>query len=92
MPLPSHIREEMERKRVEEHRLASRDAFRANIRAALMCVVWSCAGLVCMGWGLHTTDPELGDVAWKGGMVLGYSGILFTIVRWYSKARKRGDV
>jgi hypothetical protein len=82
----------MERKRVEEHRLASRDAFRANVRAALTCVAWSCAGLVCMGWGLHTTDPELGDIAWKGGMVVGYSGILFTIVRWYSKARKRGDV
>ena len=82
----------MERKRVEEHRLASRDAFRANIRAALMCVAWSCAGLVCMGWGLHTTDPQLGDIAWKGGMVLGYAGILFTVVRWYSKARTRGDV
>ena len=92
MPLPRHIREEMERKRVEEHRLASRDAFWANVRAALMCVMWCCAGLVCMGWGLHTTDPELGDIAWKGGMVLGYTGILFTVVRWYSKARKRGDV
>jgi len=45
-----------------------------------------------MAWGLHTTNPELGDIAWKGGMVLGYSGILLTIVRWYSKARKRGDV
>ena len=92
MPLPRHVREEMERKRDEEHRLASRDAFWANVRAALTCIMWSCAGLVCMAWGLHTTDPELGDVAWKGGMVLGYSGILLTIVRWYSKARKRGDV
>ena len=82
----------MERKRVEEHRLASRDAFRANIRAALMCIAWSCAGLVCMGWGLHTTDPELGQIAWKGGMVVGYAGILFTVVRWHAKARKRGDV
>ena len=92
MPLPQEIQEELERKRREEHLEAERDSFWAHVRTALMCVAWSCAGLVCMGWGLHTTDPELGDVAWKGGMVLGYSGILFTIVRWYSKARKRGDV
>ncbi len=81
----------MERKRVDEHRLASRDAFRANVQAALMCVAWSAVGLVIMGWGLHTTDPDLGQVAWKGGMVVGYTGILLTVVRWYLKARERGD-
>ena len=92
MPLPREIREEMERRRVDEHRLASRDAFRANVRAGLMCVAWSCAGLVVMGWGLHTTDAELGEIAWRGGMILGYAGILVTVVRWYRKARQRGDV
>jgi len=81
----------MERKRVDEHRLASRDAFWANVQAALMCVAWSAVGLVIMGWGLHTTDPDLGQVAWKGGMVVGYTGILLTVVRWYLKARERGD-
>jgi hypothetical protein len=91
MPLPQEIREEMERKRVAEHRLASRDAFRANVQAALMCVAWSAVGLVIMGWGLHTTDPDLGQVAWKGGMIVGYTGILLTVVRWYLKARERGD-
>jgi len=91
MPLPQEIREEMERKRVDEHRLASRDAFRANVQAALMCVAWSAVGLVIMGWGLHTTDPDLGQAAWKGGMVVGYTGILLTVVRWYRKARERGD-
>jgi len=92
MPLPREIREEMERKRVEEHRLASRDAFWANLRTGLACMAWSCAGLVCMAWGLHTTDPDLGQVAFKGGMVLGYAGILFTLVRWHLKAKQRGDV
>lgn len=82
----------MERKRVDEHRLASRDAFRANVQAALMCVAWSAVGLVIMGWGLHTTDPDLGQVAWKGGVIVGYTGILLTVVRWYLKARERGDV
>ena len=92
MPLPRHIREELERKRVEEHRKATRDAFWANVRTALMCVAWSCAGLLCMAWGLHTTDPERGEVAWKGGVIVGYAGILFTLMRAHAKAKERGDV
>jgi hypothetical protein len=81
----------MELKRADEHQRAARDAFRAHVRTALMCVAWSVAGLVVMGWGLHTTDRELGEIAWRGGIVLGYAGILFTLVRAYSKAKERGD-
>jgi hypothetical protein len=92
MPLPREIQEELERKRHEEHKQAERDAFRANVRAALMCVVWSAAGLGVMAFGLHTSDPEIGAIAWKGGMVVGYAGIVFTLMRWHSKARDRGDV
>jgi hypothetical protein len=92
MPLPRHIREELERKRVEEHQQATRDAFWAHVRTALMCVAWSCLGLVCMAWGLHTTDQELGAIAWRGGMVVGYAGIVFTLTRAYRKAKERGDI
>ena len=92
MPLPPEIQEELERKRHEEHKLAERDAFRATVRSALMCVVWSAAGLAVMAFGLHTNDPELGAIAWKGGMVVGYGGIVFTLMRWHSKAKDRGDV
>ena len=92
MPLPREIREELERKRVEEHRLAQRDSFWANVRTALMCVAWSCIGLFVMAWGLHTTDRYLGELAWRGGVIIGYAGILLTVVRWYLKARSRGDV
>ena len=91
MPLPRHIREELERKRVAEHQQATRDSFSANVRAAVMCVVWSIVGLAIMAWGLHTTDPELGQVAWRGGVIVGYAGILFTVVRWHLKAKDRGD-
>lgn len=91
MPLPREIREEMEQKRVAEHHQASRDAFWANVRAAFMCVVWSCVGLVVMAFGLHTTDPDLGQVFWRGGVIVGYAGILFTTVRWHLKRRERGD-
>ena len=92
MPLPQEIQEELERKRREEHLQAERDAFWAHVRTALMCVGWSVVGLAFMGWGLHTNDPDLGQIAWKGGMVVGYAGILFTLIRAHSKAKDRGDV
>ena len=76
----------------EEHLQAERDSFWAHVRTALMCVAWSVAGLAFMGWGLHTNDPDLGQIAWKGGMVVGYAGILFTLIRAHSKAKDRGDV
>jgi uncharacterized membrane protein YidH (DUF202 family) len=92
MPLPRHIQEELEEKRRNEHQAAERDAFRAHVRTALMCVAWSAIGLVGMGFGLHTTDPELGQIFWKGGMIVGYAGILGTLVRAYAKAKQRGDI
>ena len=92
MPLPQDIQEELERKRREEHQLAERDAFRANVRTALLCVVWSALGLAIMGWGLHTSDVELGQIAWKGGMIVGYAGILTTLIRAHSKSKERGDI
>jgi hypothetical protein len=92
MPLPREIQEELERKRRDEHVQAERDSFRAHVRTALACVAWSAVGLVVMAWGLHTSDPELGQVAWKGGIVVGYAGILFTLIRAHAKAKDRGDV
>ena len=92
MHLLPEIQEELERKRREEHRQAERDSFWAHVRTALTCVAWSAAGIACMGFGLHTSDPELGQVFWKGGMVVGYAGILFTLIRAHSKAKERGDV
>jgi ABC-type amino acid transport system permease subunit len=91
MPLPQEIQEELERKRREEHLQAERDSFRAHVLTALMCVAWSILGLAFMGWGLHTDDPDLGQIAWKGGMVVGYAGILVTLIRAHSKAKDRGD-
>jgi hypothetical protein len=92
MPLPPEFQEELEGKRREEHVQAQRDTFWAAVRTGLMCVAWSVAGLAVMGFGLHTNDPEIGGIAWRGGMIVGYAGIVFTLVRWHSKAKDRGDV
>jgi hypothetical protein len=91
MPLPRQIREQMELERAEEHRLAQRDSFRAGVRAGLLCLAWCGIGLAITAWGLHTTDHDLGQIAWRAGQVVGYAGILFTVARWYAKARERGD-
>ncbi len=92
MPLPEHLQQELERKRATEHEQAERDSFWAWVRTALTCVAWSALGLLCMGWGLHTTDQDLGEIAWRGGMIVGYAGIVFTLVRAFAKAKARGDV
>ena len=91
MPLPQEIREELERKRLEEHKHAERDALWHNVRTALLCVAWTCVGMAIMGYGLHTNDPDIGQTAFKGGMIVGYSGILFTLIRWHLKRKERGD-
>jgi len=92
MPLPQEIQEELQRKRRAEHEQAQRDAFWAGVRTALTCVAWSLLGLALMGLGLHLNDPDLGQIAWKGGMVVGYAGILVTLIRWRTKAKDRGDI
>ena len=92
MPLPQEIQEELERKRREEHRQAERDSFWAHVRTALMCVGWSVVGMGIMGFGLHTNDPEFGKIFWNGGMVVGYAGISFTLIRAYRKSKERGDI
>jgi len=91
MPLPQEIREELERKRADEHEQAERDALWHNVRTALMCLCWTAVGAAIMGYGLHTNDPDIGQAAFKGGMVAGYSGILFTLIRWHLKRKDRGD-
>ena len=91
MPLPQEIREELERKRAEEHEHAERDAFWHNVRTGLTCLAWTCVGAAIMGYGLHTNDPDIGQTAFKGGMIVGYSGILFTLIRWHLKRKDRGD-
>lgn len=92
MPLPQHIRDELEQKRRAEHEQAERDSFWAWVRTALTCVAWSALGLIVMAWGLHTSDPDLGQVAWRGGMIIGYAGVVVTLARAYLKAKERGDM
>ena len=43
-----------------------------------------------MGWGLHTTDPELGAIAFLGGLLLAYVGIVVTLARYFLLGEESG--
>jgi hypothetical protein len=85
-------REERARDRLEADRLATRDARLALLRAAAECWFWCLLGLACLAWSLHTADYRSGLVAFWGGLVIGNSGLLFTLTRHYNRAKERGDI
>jgi hypothetical protein len=85
-------REQRARDRLEADRLATRDARRALYRAAAECWFWCILGLACLAWSLHTGDQKAGLVAFWGGLVIGNSGLLFTLTRHYNRAKERGDI
>ena len=43
-----------------------------------------------MGWGLHTKDPGLGEIAVLGGLLVGYTGIVVTLARYYLRGEEAG--
>jgi len=71
-------------------RLTTRDIRRSFVFAVGGCLFWLAVGLVLMGWGLHTTDPGYGQIAFLGGLVVGYSGMVVTLVRYYLKGERSG--
>lgn len=91
MPLPKEILDEMLERHLREHEEANRDARLSTIRTALECLAWSALGIVCIGWSLHTTDPDYGRIAFYAGIGFGNGGILFSLADWYRRAARRGD-
>ena len=91
MPIPRRYYEELQVKRQEEHRRATRDQRADLLRTGVMCVVWCVAGLISFGFALHTTDPMLGQVFKWAAFVITYGGITLTLARAYLRGEKRGD-
>lgn len=91
MPLPADLLEEMaERSRAAEMR-ASWDRRLDLTITAIVCLLFSAAGIACIGYALHTTDPWIGRIAFWSGLAVGNSGILFTLLAAYRRAERRGD-
>ena len=100
MPLPqdlreameaSRLREAMEASRLREAAEADRDRRHAFYRAAAECLAWCALGLLCMGWGFHTTDALMGRVALLVGIGAGNAGVIFALLGWYRRGERRGD-
>lgn len=78
-----------------EERLAAqlrddRDRRRLWYRTALACLAWSAAGLYLLGWSMHTTNSRLGWIAFWAGLGIGDGGALWTLVRAWRRAERRG--
>jgi hypothetical protein len=85
-PTPSERAAEL----AEHERLTSRDIRRAFLGTMAGCLVSVMFGLGLMGYGLHTTDPGYGQIAFLGGLLLGYVGITVSLALYYLRGEREG--
>ena len=71
-------------------RLVAHDKRRAFLLTLVACVFWAAVGLTLIAWALHTTDVANGQIAFWSGLLAGYSGIAFTLARYYLKGESEG--
>ena len=71
-------------------RAVSRDVRRAFVLVLLGCVLSLLLGLLLMGWAVYTTDPQLGQIAFFGGLLVGYSGIVVSLAQYYLRGERAG--
>lgn len=91
MPLPAELLEGMAaRSRASEMR--ARWDLRLDLTlTALACLAFSAVGILLIGAALHTTNEWTGRIAFWGGLGLGNSGIIFTLLAAYRRGERRGD-
>jgi hypothetical protein len=91
MPLPADLLEGMAaRSRAAEMR-ARWDVRIDLVLTALACMAFSATGIALIGFALHTTDEYIGRMAFWGGLAVGNSGIIFTLLAAYRRGERRGD-
>jgi hypothetical protein len=91
MPIPREISEELQRRRLGEHQEAERETRWDFLRTALQCWAWCLLGLALIGWSFHTTNEQLGGIAFLAGLGVGNAGIIFTLLALYRRGEARGD-
>ena len=84
-------RDEIGRDRLEQEREVTRARRFELARVCLECLGSCALGLLCLGYGLHTTDPSVGAIAWWAGMLVGYGGITLSLSTAYLRGIRRGD-
>lgn len=91
MPLPKEILEEMGAKRRREALLADQDRVRDLVVTGARCVAWALLGILPILWSASTTSLILGRIAFWGGLLVGNTGIVFTLLGAYRRGEARGD-
>jgi hypothetical protein len=91
MPLPRQLLDEMSAKRAAEAERAHRDTAWSHVRTVAACLGWCALGLFLLMWSAHTTDIGFGRIAFYAGLIVGNSGILFTLIAAYAYGEHRGD-
>lgn len=82
--------ERMARERLAAERGAIRGRWTEAARVSLECLGSCALGMWCLGYAYHTTDYEWGMIFWWGGLVVGYAGMLTSLIAAYLRAEKRG--
>jgi len=82
--------EERAHQLAEEERLVRRDIRRAFALTIGGCFFSLLIGLALVGWAFHTTDPGLGQIAFLSGLILGYTGIVVSLARYYLHGERSG--
>jgi hypothetical protein len=91
MPLPAGLLETMAGKSRAAESRARWDTRRDVLLTALLCLLFSAAGIALIGAALHTTDRWAGRALFWGGLALGNCGIIFTLLAAYRRGERRGD-
>jgi hypothetical protein len=86
LPSPEERAAELER----DERLVRRDIRAASFRTLGAVGVSVGLGLILMAVGLHTTDSDLGQIAFLGGLIVGYAGIIFSFAQYYRRGQDQG--
>lgn len=86
IPTPEERAAELTR----SERLTNRDIRVAFVLALGGCFFWLSVGLSLMGWALHTTDRDYGTIAFLGGLLVGYTGMVVTLARYYLRGVRSG--
>ena len=73
-----------------DERETRREVRRAFAAAVGGCIVSVLGAVIPMAWALHTSDPGLGAIGFLAGPIIGYSGITFTLARYYLRGEKNG--
>jgi hypothetical protein len=92
MTLRRELLEEMARVREAAEAEAERGRRRELVRAGLLCIAWMIIGLYLLGWSMHTSDEHYGRIAFYSGVIVGNSGILYTLLDTYRRLENRGDL